>query len=116
MSERSTATGHDLSVEAAQVVSILTDVGLRTPDTVGERLDSMELARLVYEVEHRFALRLDLTDEQLEQMSTVSGAAEVIRLARAEAGLDQAGTDGPRAVMDGSGAGADGTGKEAAAR
>ncbi|WP_173078659.1 hypothetical protein [Phytohabitans rumicis] len=67
------------------IIAILAEVGQRPPELVSERIDSLELARLVYEMEYRYDVHLDLTDERLVQMSTVGGAADVVRAARAAA-------------------------------
>jgi acyl carrier protein len=65
-----------------EVMAILVDVGYRTPDMSRERIDSLELARLVYEIEQRYGVELALEDEDLVAMSTVSGAAEVLHRVR----------------------------------
>lgn len=73
--------------ERAEILAILAEVGHRTGQTTSERIDSLELARLVYEVEHRHGVELDLDDEQLTEMSTVTGAAEVLRRVRTAAAV-----------------------------
>jgi acyl carrier protein len=42
-----------------------------------ERIDSLELAWLLHQVEQRYGVELDLDDEQLARMSTVDNATEV---------------------------------------
>lgn len=69
--------------DRGEIVSILAEVTNRSPETIGEEIDSLELMRLVYELEHRYDIQLELDDDELAQMSTVSGAAEVIRAAAA---------------------------------
>ena len=44
-----------------------------------ETIDSMELAWLVQQVEHRNRVTLDLGDDELARMSTVDGAVGVLR-------------------------------------
>lgn len=66
------------ALNRADVVAMLATFRNRAPEEVGESVDSLELARLVYEVELRYAVELDLDDEQLTRMATVSGAVEVL--------------------------------------
>jgi acyl carrier protein len=61
-----------------EVVATLARLSNRSTDEVGERIDSLELARFVYEVEVRYGIELDLTDEQLARMSTVDGTVSVL--------------------------------------
>ncbi len=42
------------------------------------RVDSLQLAWLIHEVEQRYGIGLDLTDEQLSRMDDVSGVVAVI--------------------------------------
>ncbi len=60
------------------VVAMLATYRDRSPETVGEKLDSLELAWLVHQVEQRYALVHDVDDESLNRMSTVTGAVEVL--------------------------------------
>lgn len=61
-----------------EVVATLARLSNRAPGEVGERIDSLELARFVYEVEQHYGVELDLTDEQLARMSTVDGTVAVL--------------------------------------
>ena len=61
------------------VVSMLATYGNRQPEAVRERIDSLELAWLVHQVEQRYGVTLDLDDDELGRMSTVDGALDVIR-------------------------------------
>jgi hypothetical protein len=61
------------------VVAMLASFGDRPVEAIPERIDSMELAWLVHQVEQRYDVRIELTDGQLGRMTTVSGAAEVLR-------------------------------------
>jgi acyl carrier protein len=60
------------------IVAMLATYGIREPAAVRERIDSLDLAWLVHQVEQRYEVTLDLGDEQLARMSTVSGAVEVL--------------------------------------
>lgn len=57
---------------------MLATYGDRAPEQVRERIDSLELAWLVHQVEQRYGVSLDLEDEALIQMSTVDGAVKVL--------------------------------------
>jgi acyl carrier protein len=70
--------------EREDVVALLATYGDRDPEAVPERIDSLELAWLVHQVEQHYGVTLDLADETLAKMSTVSGAVEVLRGAMAE--------------------------------
>jgi len=43
-----------------------------------ESLDSMELSWLIYQVEHRLGVELDLDDDQLGSIEDISSAVEVL--------------------------------------
>lgn len=60
------------------IVAILAELTDRPVGEVSERISSLDLARLLYEVEIRHGLALDLSDDEMSRMSTVTGAAEVI--------------------------------------
>jgi hypothetical protein len=68
-----------------EIVKMLASYGERPLETVAERIDSMELAWLIHVVEQTHRVRLDLGDEALGRMSTVSGAVDVLREALAGA-------------------------------
>lgn len=53
----------------------------RAPDAVDDQVDSLQLAWLLHQVEQRYAVELDLTDDELAAMSTVTGATQVLRAA-----------------------------------
>jgi acyl carrier protein len=53
-------------------------MGSRAPGEVVEKIGSLELAWLISEVEQRYGRRLDLDDDTLSQMTTVSGAVAAI--------------------------------------
>ncbi|TDD57599.1 acyl carrier protein [Kribbella antibiotica] len=58
----------------AEVIDWLAGLGQRPPGT--ERIDSMELAWLVHQVEQRYGV--ELPDEQLERMTTIDAAVAVL--------------------------------------
>lgn len=49
---------------------------------VPEQIDSLGVVWLVYESERRFGITLELDDEVLARMSTVTGAVEVLQAAQ----------------------------------
>jgi hypothetical protein len=63
----------------ADVVEILAGFHSRPAGEIPERIDSMEVAWLVHQVEQRYDLRIELSDSQLGRMGTVSGAVDVLR-------------------------------------
>lgn len=64
--------------DRADVIGMLASFGDRTADAVAERIGSLELTWLITQVEERYAVTLELSDEELAQMSTVSGAVAVL--------------------------------------
>ena len=58
----------------AEIVNWLAALGERPPGN--DRIDSMELAWLVHQVEQRYAI--ELTDDHLEQIQTVDDAVTVL--------------------------------------
>ena len=67
------------ALSRTDVVEILAGFHSRPVEEIPERIDSMELAWLVHQVEQRYDLRIELSDGQLGRMATVSGAVEVLR-------------------------------------
>lgn len=61
-----------------EVIAMLATYGDRTVEQVRERVDSLELAWLIHQVEQRYGVELDLEDDALNAMSTVDGALEVL--------------------------------------
>ncbi|TCC54015.1 acyl carrier protein [Kribbella pittospori] len=57
-----------------EIIGWLAGLGERPPGT--DRIDSMELAWLVHQVEQRYGV--ELGDDQLERMTTVDDAVTVI--------------------------------------
>jgi acyl carrier protein len=60
----------------AEIVDWLAALGDRRPGDVRERIDSMELAWLVHQVEQRYELELD--DDQLDRIRTIDDAVAVL--------------------------------------
>jgi acyl carrier protein len=68
-----------------EVVAMLASFGQRSPDEVAEEIGSLELTWLITKVEVRYGVTLDLSDEDLAQMTTVSSAVPALRDALAGA-------------------------------
>jgi acyl carrier protein len=66
-------------VERADVLAMLATYGNREPAQVPENIDSLELAWLLHQIEQRTGRALDLDDEELARMSTVSGVVYLLR-------------------------------------
>ena len=75
-----------------EIVAMLATYGNRESAAVRERIDSLDLAWLVHQVEQRYEVTLDLGDEDLARMSTVSGAVEVLGAVLGEARTGQEAT------------------------
>ncbi|GIH06770.1 hypothetical protein Rhe02_48370 [Rhizocola hellebori] len=60
------------------MIAMLATYGDRTADQVRERIDSLELAWLIHQVEQRHGVVLDLDDDSLAEMSTVDGSLAVL--------------------------------------
>ena len=71
--------------ERADLVQMLAALGDRRPEAVGEELGSLELAWLVAQAEERYGVVLELTEEEMYRLSTVTGAVELLREALAGA-------------------------------
>jgi acyl carrier protein len=61
------------------IVSMLAAFGDRKPDEVSEQIDSLELTWLITNVEQRYEVTLDLDDDEMAQMKTITGAIAVFR-------------------------------------
>jgi len=66
------------AVAREDVVSMLASLGDRAAGEIGDRIDSMQLAWLMHQVEQRYGVEIDLNDGQYARMSTVDGAVEVL--------------------------------------
>lgn len=65
-------------VTRQDVIAMLSEHGDTPVDAVGERIDSMQLAWLIHQVEQRHGIVLDLSDDLLDRMTTVSDAVAVL--------------------------------------
>ena len=74
------------ALSRAEVIAMLATLGDRRAEDVGERIGSLELTWLITQVEQRYDLTLDLSDEELDRMMTVSGAVAALRDVLAGAG------------------------------
>ena len=63
----------------AEVIAVLATLGDRAAQDVTERIGSLELAWLVSQVEERYGTTLELTDEMVRQMSTITCAVVTLR-------------------------------------
>lgn len=74
---------HQTAPDRDEVIAMLAAFGQRSPDEVAEQIGSLELTWLITKVELRYGVTLDLSDETLTQMTTVSSAvttlADVLR-------------------------------------
>jgi hypothetical protein len=62
----------------SDVVAMLATYGDREPAQVPEAIDSLELAWLIHQIEQRYGV-LDVDDDMLDRMSTVTGAVGVLQ-------------------------------------
>jgi hypothetical protein len=69
------------ALDRADVVAMLASYGDRPVSAVREGIDSLELAWLVHQVEQRYGVTLDLSDDELLAMSSVDDAVVVLRKA-----------------------------------
>lgn len=65
---------------------MLATYGDRNPADIAENIDSLELAWLVHQLEQHYGEPLDLDDDALARMSTVSGTIEVLHELKAGTG------------------------------
>ena len=61
------------------VIAMLAAFGQRSPDEVAEEIGSLELIWLITKVEQQCGVTLDLSDDTMAQMTTVSGAVSALR-------------------------------------
>jgi len=64
-------------VRRSDVIAMLSTYGQREPEQVPEAIDSLELAWLIHQVEQRYG-ELDINDDMIARMSTVTGAVDVL--------------------------------------
>jgi hypothetical protein len=68
-----------VSLNRDDVVAMVASFGDRPVAEVGERIDSIQLAWLVHQVEQRYGVEIELDDAQFGQMNTITGAVDVLR-------------------------------------
>ena len=61
-----------------EVIAMLASFGQRSPDEVAEEIGSLELTWLITKVESRYGVTLELSDETMAEMTTVSGAVTAL--------------------------------------
>lgn len=61
------------------ILAMLASLDGRPAQDVPEVIESMELAWLVHQVEQRYGVRMELDSGQYGRMTSVSGAADVLR-------------------------------------
>ena len=64
-------------LERSDVVAMLATYGDRQPEQVPEAIDSLELAWLIHQIEQRYGV-LDVDDDMIARMSTVTGVVDVL--------------------------------------
>ena len=69
----------------SDVVAMLATYGDRQADQIPESIDSLELVWLIHQIEQTYGHVLDVDDDMLVRMSTVSGVVDVLRDLRVEA-------------------------------
>ncbi|HEX6525147.1 MAG TPA: hypothetical protein VF070_34855 [Streptosporangiaceae bacterium] len=60
------------------VIAMLATYGDRQPEQVPEAIDSLELAWLIHQIEQRYGM-LDVDDDMIARMSTVTGVLDVLK-------------------------------------
>jgi acyl carrier protein len=64
--------------QRSEVVAMLATYGDREPEQVPEAIDSLELAWLMHQIEQRYGA-LDIDDDMIARMSTVTGVVDVLK-------------------------------------
>lgn len=72
--------------DRADIVAVLAAFGDRSPESVPERIGSLELTWLITSIEQTYQVTLDPTDDELATMTTLSGAVQAFRDLLAGAG------------------------------
>jgi hypothetical protein len=62
-----------------ELVGLLAALGDCSPDQVAERIGSLELTWLITRIEQLHDVTLDLSDEELAEMTTITGAVAAFR-------------------------------------
>jgi len=66
---------------------MLAGFGDRRPDQIPESVDSLELAWLIHQIEQRYG-PLDIDDDMLDRMTSVTAVVEVLQDLKAGASSD----------------------------
>jgi acyl carrier protein len=74
-------------LERSEVVAMLATYGDREAEQVPEAIDSLELAWLMHQIEQRYGA-LDIDDDMIARMSTVTGVVDVLKDLRAGSSHD----------------------------
>jgi len=77
-----------------EVIAILATLGDRPIEEVGDQIGSLELTWLVTQIERRYDIILDLSEEDLSRMMTVPGAVTALGEVLADAAARPASNDG----------------------
>jgi len=64
-------------LQRPDVVAMLATYGDRQPEQVPEAIDSLELVWLIHQIEQRYGA-LDVDDDTLARMSTVTGVVDAL--------------------------------------
>ncbi len=64
-------------LQRSDVVAMLATYGDRQPEQVPEAIDSLELVWLIHQIEQRYGA-LDVDDDTLARMSTVTGVVDAL--------------------------------------
>ncbi len=65
-------------LQRSDVVALLATYGDRQPEQVPEAIDSLELVWLIHQIEQRHGA-LDLDDDTLARMTTVTGVVDLLK-------------------------------------
>ena len=74
-------------LQRSDVVAMLATYGDRQPEQVPEAIDSLELVWLIHQIEQRYGA-LDVDDDTLARMSTVTGVVDVLQDLRVGSSYD----------------------------
>jgi len=74
-------------MQRSDVVAMLATYGDRQPEQVPEAIDSLELAWLIHQIEQRYG-PLDVDDDMLARMSTVTSVVDLLQDLRAGSSHD----------------------------
>lgn len=78
MTQEAEADAPGAALDRQTVIGMLAAFGDRAPEAVDDVVGSLELTWLIAEVEQRYSVVLDLTDQQLAGIHTVEDAVTVL--------------------------------------